>query len=197
MKPLELFLRDIDAAWKPLRPDRQPLYLIGSGALLLQTDYHRATKDSDILEAVDLDDATKRGLVALAGKNTALHTRHRTYVEIVRQGLPFLPQRPLWHASADFDAGLQHFSILMLDVVDVTVSKLARFHSDDRADIQAMIARGQVSHAALIGRFEAAKDVRQDTAYADDLPKYVDNLHRVERDYLGVEETEIELPGWV
>jgi hypothetical protein len=86
---------------------------------------------------------------------------------------------------------------MVLDVVDVVVSKLARFHSDDRADVQAMITRGLVDHAALIARFEAAKDVRQYTAHADDLPKYVENLHRVERDYLGVEESEIELPGWI
>ncbi|HEX6242784.1 MAG TPA: hypothetical protein VFZ61_17850 [Polyangiales bacterium] len=61
-------------------------------------DHHRATKDSDILEAIELYDDTKRGLVALAGKKSAMHTRHRTYVEIVRQGLPFLPQRPAWRS---------------------------------------------------------------------------------------------------
>ncbi|HEX6242785.1 MAG TPA: hypothetical protein VFZ61_17855 [Polyangiales bacterium] len=77
------------------------------------------------------------------------------------------------------------------------MSKLARFHSDDRDDVQAMIKRGLVSHDALIERFEAAKDVRQYTAYADDLPRYVANLNRVERDYFGVDETEIELPGWI
>jgi hypothetical protein len=34
-------------------------------------------------------------------------------------------------------------------------------------------------------------------ARAEDLPRYVKNLHTVERDFFGVEESEIELPPWV
>jgi hypothetical protein len=197
MKPIELLLREIDAVWKPLRSGRQELYIIGCGALLLQTDYQRGTKDGDVLEARDLDAATKANLLALAGQNTSLHTRHRMYLEFVGLGLPFLAHRPVWNPLAALNAGLQHFSLQVLDVVDVVVSKLARFHSDDRADIRAMIDGGFVTHHALITRFEAAKDIRQESSYADDLPKYVDNLHRVERDYLGVDESEIELPPWI
>jgi hypothetical protein len=60
-----------------------------------------------------------------------------------------------------------------------------------------MITRGLVTQRALISRFEAAKDIRQETSYADDLPKYVANLNRVERDYLNVEESKIDLPSWI
>jgi hypothetical protein len=119
------------------------------------------------------------------------------FVEFVSQGLPFLAQKPVWRSCPELDASLRHFSICVLDVVDVVVSKLARFHADDRTDLQAMIALGLVAHDALIARFEAAKDIRQDTSYADDLPKYIANLNRVERDYLGVAESAIELPSWV
>ena len=176
---------------------KQVLRIIGCGALLLQTDYQRGTKDSDVLEAADLDTATKDALLAIAGRESELHTRHRMFVEVVGQGLPFLAQSPVWHARPELEDSLRHFSIYVLDVVDVVVSKLARFHSDDRADIESMIPRGLVTHDVLIARFEAAKDVRKDTAYADHLPTYVANLNRVERDYLGVDETEIELPSWV
>jgi hypothetical protein len=34
-------------------------------------------------------------------------------------------------------------------------------------------------------------------AYANKLHTYVKNLNEVERDMLGVDETEIELPSWV
>ena len=34
-------------------------------------------------------------------------------------------------------------------------------------------------------------------ARASDLPRYVENLHRVERDMRGVDETEIELLSWI
>src|ERR1044071_9460892 len=119
MKPLELFVQAIDAAWKPLHPDKQVLHIIGCGALILQADCQRGTKDSDVLEAADLDTATKNGLLAVAGKKTKLHAQHRLFLEIVRQGLPFLAQRPVWHACPELDARLRHFSVRALDVVDV------------------------------------------------------------------------------
>ena len=197
MRALEVFLQELDVAWKPLQPGKQVLRIIGCGSLLLQTDYQRGTKDSDVLEAADLDAATKNRLLAIAGQNSKLHTRHRLFLEVVGQGLPCLAQNPVWHTPRELDERLNHFSIHVLDIVDVVVSKLARFHSDDRADIQAMVARGLVPHHELRGRFEAAKNIRQDTGYADDLPKYVANLNRVERDYLGVDESEIDLPPWV
>lgn len=34
-------------------------------------------------------------------------------------------------------------------------------------------------------------------ARADDVPTYCANLNRVERDFLAVDETEIELPSWI
>ncbi|MGA2079014.1 MAG: hypothetical protein ABSH53_00120 [Holophaga sp.] len=34
-------------------------------------------------------------------------------------------------------------------------------------------------------------------ARAEDLPRYVKNLHRIERDLFFVEESEIELPDWI
>ena len=94
----------------------------------------------------------------------------------------------------DADGGL-HFEVL--DVVDVVVSKLKRFSASDADDVRAMTESGLVEHRRLIERFRSAVDVYGGDARADDLPKYVKNLHRVERDHLGVPETEIELPAWV
>jgi hypothetical protein len=85
----------------------------------------------------------------------------------------------------------------VLDVVDVVVSKLKRFNANDQSDIDAMIERGLVPHDRLIDRFRAAVDEFMGDARAEDLPKYVANLHRVERDMLVVPETEIELPSWI
>ena len=92
---------------------------------------------------------------------------------------------------------LKHLSIEVLDVVDVVVSKLKRFSASDADDVRAMTESGLVEHRQLIERFRSAVDVYGGDARADDLPKYVKNLHRVERDHLGVPETEIELPAWV
>ena len=54
-----------------------------------------------------------------------------------------------------------------------------------------------VPHERLLDRFRAAVDELDGDARAEDLPKYVKNLHRVERDMVGVDETEIELPTWI
>jgi hypothetical protein len=40
-------------------------------------------------------------------------------------------------------------------------------------------------------------DVFSCDARAEDLPRYVRNLQEVERDMLGVNESEIDLPGWI
>jgi hypothetical protein len=85
----------------------------------------------------------------------------------------------------------------VLDIVDVLVSKLCPFRANDQADIEAMIDRRYVEHEKLIARFRDAVDYFSCDARADDLPKYVANLHKVELDYFDVAATPIELPSWV
>jgi hypothetical protein len=197
VRQIRRFLQDIDQRWTRSEAGKQPLCLIGSCALMLQTDYERGTKDGDVLHTVDLTEDVRSRLLALAGPQTDLHRRHAMYLEVVAQGLPLLAQTPLWHPLPELNAVLSSFEIRVLDVLDVVVSKLARFHPDDRADILAMVKRGLVSHRSLLARFEAAIDVWKDGAHADKLPACVRNLNRLERDYLGIEESEIELPSWV
>lgn len=71
--PFDAFFQDIDGAWPDDGAAPIPLRLIGSTALMLQTDYHRGTNDSDVFETTDLVRETKEGLVQLAGKGTPLH----------------------------------------------------------------------------------------------------------------------------
>jgi hypothetical protein len=79
----------------------------------------------------------------------------------------------------------------------VIVSKLKRFDGSDQTDIDAMVTKDLVPHRALVERFEAAVDYFSWDARADELPKDVANLNRVERDMLMVPATDIELPHWV
>jgi hypothetical protein len=119
------------------------------------------------------------------------------YVDIVANGLPFLPHVPVWRPDPELDRTLQHLELAVLDVVDVVVSKLKRFHENDRRDIDAMIRLGRLPHARLVERFLSAVDTFICDARGPDLPKYIANLHRVEEDMLGVPATEIELPSWL
>lgn len=196
-EPFRSFFQDIDRRWESDREEKLRLRVIGSAALMLQTDYVRGTKDSDILETTELAAADKNRLLELAGVGSRVAQRHRMYLEIVSSGLPFLPQSPHWHPLPELNPLLKHLTIEVLDVVDVVVSKLKRFSASDADDVRAMTEKGLVEHRRLIERFQSAVDVYGGDARADDLPKYVKNLHRVERDHLGVPETEIELPAWV
>ena len=79
----------------------------------------------------------------------------------------------------------------------MVVSKLKRFHANDRGDISAMIERGFVRHAALVRRFSSAVDAYAMDARARDLPVYVKRLNELERDEFFVAETTIDLPEWI
>jgi len=65
------------------------------------------------------------------------------------------------------------------------------------ATVPTMVDRDLVPHNALIDRFRLAVDWFSMDARAVEIPRYVKNLHRVERDIYAIEETVVELPGWV
>lgn len=164
---------------------------------MLQASYARGTKDSDVLETVHLDAGIRTRLEAIAGLGSKLHVRHKLYVDIVSGSLPFLAPSPAWLDVADLNTDLAKLHIQVLAIVDVVVSKLKRFHAYDLQDIEAMVERGLVDHGLLVERFREAVDGYLLDARAEDLPRYVANLHRVERDLLAVPETAIELPSWL
>lgn len=193
--PIGELLRELDARWSSPSDPRKPLRIFGSTALMLQTAYHRGTTDSDVLESATLDGATKAELLRLAGVGTELARRHGVHLQIVNEAIPFLPQPPRWHPVVEL-ATLHHFEVTVLDVVDVVVSKLKRFEPKDRDDILAMVDHG-LDHRALVERFEAAVDWCLGDARAADLPRYVEHLHVVEREYFGRTPTEIVLPSWI
>jgi hypothetical protein len=191
------FLVSLDKRWVPLAsdPPKTRLRIIGCSALLLQADYARGTKDSDVLESSDLPPETKLRLLQLGGVGTELHKRHLHYLEFVPGGLPFLRQAPRWH-PLPLNAALRHFDIEVLDILDVVISKLKRLHADDATDIEAMVERGVFSHVSALACFREAVEFHALGAGADDLERCRENFHWLERDVLGVPETDIELPDW-
>ncbi|MEO6775753.1 MAG: DUF6036 family nucleotidyltransferase [Kofleriaceae bacterium] len=197
MQRVRDFFGEIDQQWPNGSLDKVRLRIIGCGALMLQTNYERGTKDSDVFDTVDLAAETKEHLLRIAGIDTELAKRRLMYVDIVANGIPFLAHPPLWHPSGELNRGLTRLEVLALDVVDVVVAKLKPFRPNDKADIDAMIERDLVPHDRLVERFRSAVDDWAGGALADRLPHYIKNLNEVERDMLGVRETEIELPSWI
>ncbi|MDQ3368246.1 MAG: hypothetical protein M3680_22710 [Myxococcota bacterium] len=196
MQAIEDFFRGIDRHGPRQSAGKLELRIIGSTALMLQTDYERGTSDSDVLESRNGDAEVRARLLAIAERGTELARRHRMHLQIVLEAIPFLPRRPSWHPVPGL-ADLTHFTVTVLDIVDVVVSKLLPFRPSDIDDIAAMVARSLVPHGALVGRFTDAVAVFADEARADDLPRCVDNLHQIERDHFGVAASDIQLPSWV
>lgn len=196
MELIKEFFQELDLLWRPVQVKKIPLQIIGSAALMLQADYERGTKDSDILETAAITGPVREKLLLLAGKSSGLSKRYGIYVDIVGCGIPFLPVKPVFNAQTAF-RDLGSFEISALDITDVVVSKLKRFTSNDAADIRAVVEKGLVKPGLLLTRFRAAVDAYSTDARAEDLPRYIRNLHTVERDFLEVKESEIELPGWM
>ena len=195
MSQFETFFAELDSAWTA-PPDRLRLPIIGSVALMLQTAHRRATNDGDVLETTGLDPDIQARLLALAGRGTEIHKRNRLYLDIVRNGVPFLPQQPTWHPATSL-GHVVHFEIVLLDITDVVVSKLIRYIARDVADIDAMISLDLVPHRLFVDRFRAAVAAIEMDSRSDDLPKIVERFHQVERDMFGIPETPIDLPSWI
>ncbi|MHB2027013.1 MAG: DUF6036 family nucleotidyltransferase [Elusimicrobiota bacterium] len=192
MALIKEFLKEIDARWKPIGGEPFALQVIGSAALMLQTDYDRGTKDGDVLESSSRPAAIKEELIALAGKETDIHKQFRIHIDVVNRAILFLPQRPAFHPLPDLE--LRNFKVEVLDVTNVVLSKIKRYNSDDKNDIRAMAEKNLLNHKKLIAGFKAAADWFSLDARAADVPYYLKNLHKVERDILGLPESDIELP---
>ena len=195
-KIINQFFREIDREWEDLKAEKIRLNIIGSSAILLQSPYNRGTKDSDILETSQITPEIEKKLIEIGGKGSKLQRVFHLYLDFVNPSLPFLPQKPRFHC-VPFLKRLRHFEIFVLDVTDVVVSKLKRFNANDVDDIQGVIAGGWIAHKNLVNRFNEAVDSFSMDARAEDLSRYVKNLNVVERDFLSVPESEIELPSWI
>lgn len=163
--------------------------------MLAEPRYQRGTKDGDVFETRDVTPEVKTRLEEVAGLDSEIHRRRRLYVDIVRNGIVFLPHAPNWSLLRDINSSLKHFELYALDVLDIVVSKLKPFRPRDQDDIQAMVDFGRVPHERLVERFRSAIDESGEERRPL-LESWVANLNRVERDMMGVPESAIELPHW-
>lgn len=195
MPVIEALLEEVDQAWRRPGP-KIGLHIIGSTALMLQTSYDRGTKDSDVLETDEVTDQIVGRLIEIAGPNTVIHRRQGMYVDIVRRGIPFRRQRPVYLPLDQLNMKLVHFEVSAMSVVDVVVGKLARFNANDRSDIDAMVERDLIAHHGLVSCFREALDFKMDLM-AGEFTEYVKHMHAVERDMFDVAETEFDEPSWL
>lgn len=195
MSRINQLFTSIDNKWKPIGKEPITLQIVGSAALMLQSSYDRGTKDADIIDlSTSIPEATKQ-LELLAGKESDLCRQFHMYLDLVNSAIMFMPSKPIFHAVKAIK--LKNFAITAMDITDVVVSKLKRFNGNDRDDILAMVKQKHIRHKVLIKRFQSAVDQYAIDARSEYLPRYIKNLHMVERDMLFVPESEIDLPNWM
>jgi hypothetical protein len=193
---IEQFFIELDGLWGGADP-RLAIKMLGSTALMLQTEYLRNTKDTDVLGIMPVEGEVREKLTNLAGHGSPMEADYRFYLDIVPSGLPFLPHTPQFLPLDSLNARLGSFQVSALAVIDVVVSKLKRFNGRDRDDIRAMVDMELVEREELLERFRSAVDRFSGDARAEDLPKVVRNLHWIERECFSAPPTRIELPPWV
>jgi len=194
---IEDFFKDIDQHWKESADSLITLKIIGSAALHLQCTFQERTKDGDILELEEITLPIRQRLEKLAGKGSVLSKKHHLYIDFVKQGFPFLPATANFSKNLAINKNLQHFKIEALDITDVVVAKLAPFRAKDIEDIQSVVELGLIDPHKLLERFLLAKEQFLMDSRANQLKSIVENLNRVQRDFLFVEETPVELPDWI
>jgi len=149
VKPVNQFFSAIDDQWESAQKGKITLSIIGSAALFLQIDCVRGTKDLDVLETPEISPDISKRLLEVAGKGSSLYQRSRMYLDIVKNPIPFLPQRPIFHPVSQLRK-LKHFKVQALDIIDVVVSKLKPFRAQDVNDIRSLVDMKQVPHKRFL-----------------------------------------------
>lgn len=126
-EPWRSFLAAIDAsAGAPL-----PLHCIGGFAVSLHYGLARPTGDLDV---VDVATNTARWLDHTAGRGSALHARHKLYVQIVT--VATLPDSYADRLTEMFAGTFRHLRLLVPDPHDLALSKLSRNLELDLEDVK-------------------------------------------------------------
>ena len=142
-EPWSAFLTDIDEA----ATIEMELLCIGGFAVSLYYGLLRPTADIDVAD-VRPGSAT-RWLNGVAGFGSALHQKHRVYLQIVS-----IASLPYFHEDRRveiFGARFRHLRLLVLDPYDPALSKLTRGSDIDTDDVK-YLARAQHFNLDLLER---------------------------------------------
>ena len=149
-EPWASFLRELDAQLT------QPTELHCLGGFVVSELYglERPTADIDILEATKGTDSAT--LVQLAGKRSALHRRHKVYLDVVTVAI--VPEHYESRLVDLATSGFRHLRLKAFDRHDLVLAKLARNTDRDREDVK-RLARGPGLDVAVL-RDRYARELR-------------------------------------
>ncbi len=143
-EPWRSFLRELDAHLTRLTE----LHCFGGFVVAECYGLTRATADIDVLESRGTNLAD---LGALAGLHSALHRRHKVFIDVVT--VADVPDNHEERLTAVLDAAFVNLRLRVFERHDLVLAKLARNNDRDRADVEAMAAGPGLDIAVLRQRY--------------------------------------------
>ena len=143
-EPWHSFLTDIDSQLT------QPvdLHCLGGFVVADRFDVSRTTADLDILQTVS---ETSRALVALAGRGTPLHKKHKVYIDVVAMAV--VPENYEARLIELHPHTFRHLRLWALEVHDLVLAKLTRNIDRDREDVRRLARHPGLDRALLEQRY--------------------------------------------
>src|SRR5450759_1149125 len=128
LAPCRSFLAEIDAA----TPHPLELHCISGFAVTMHYELVRATGDLDVFDVIPNHAA--QWLASMAGEGSALHKRHRLYVQIA--SVATLPYEYAGRLIEVFAGEFERLRLLVADRYDLALSKLPRNLDVDFEDVK-------------------------------------------------------------
>lgn len=146
-KPWSGFLRELDEQLG------EEVHLHCHGGFVVSMCYglERPTNDVDFLAAVPSD--AKGRLLSLAGRGSALHEKHRVYLEYF--GMVDYPDSYQDRLVAMFPGVLRNLYLWALDPYDLALTKLRRNGPRDREDVRFLAEAVPLDLATLKQRYQS------------------------------------------
>jgi hypothetical protein len=144
-EPWHSFLSEIDrAATSPIA-----MHCIGGFAVSLYYGLARPTGDIDVVDVAP--GSAKPWLTRTAGRGSALHKKHRVYLQIVTVAV--LPYSYEDRVVPIFEDQFDHLRLMVLDPYDLTLSKLTRNLEVDLEDVKHLVQSGELDLDVLETRY--------------------------------------------
>lgn len=159
-----------------------PLYLSGGAAVVLAYGSTERTKDVDAFVAERNEVLDE--LQAWAGKNTVIAKREGYFFEVVPPIYPLAPG--MFDRALPIEGlNLQAITPFAIELHDIIITKLGRYHAKDRSDIELLTRIPGFRHERLTELYALARDEMK-TYWPDKLEKTNRNFNLVRTVILGL-----------
>lgn len=146
-EPWRLFLKDVDERTE----EPTILHCLGGFVVAIQYGMPRPTADIDLLSVSP--DVSRAKLIALAGRGSSLHAKHKVYLDFVV--LRVHPENYEQRLKEMFAGAFERLRLMALDPYDLALTKLDRNSPRDREDFRYLAEAVPLQMASLRERYDA------------------------------------------